>query len=979
MRSRTCAHAQLKRVARVVCLTLCAVLLIAILEGALKPLQHLSTSISGKRSRASFGSIPLLESGRRSRNQNENHTRRSFKEGFYVATLQGVAGAARQNAHRLDRFNAYFAKECPGLHVRPCRGVIDPRPGYGIAQTWTHCITRALEEDDVDVAYFFEDDARFHDFITDKGSAMIEDGHTFCDRSARERLWRSAPEDTFLLLLGGWHFRYGGGRSFASGMPDIGTFYETDNSWGSYAWAVPSQENLRTLLDGFKSDLNGPPVKNIGGNGSVIEMISPDETKHQHAIRAHLAAYMLSPLWFVHPAGYSNTWGYTVKEDIPLETPPWSLDTLLFIFATCAILVIALAFGVKSSEHRKHCLLSLKETVRFFSRFSRACQRKNRIASTYAGRFMLTYLQQAPCSRVYLYGVTAVLTLVTVVVFFWKDPSINNGWWTWLLLTAMLFVYFSFVSRAAAFFIFHPKKLSAHRRKSSCAAFAAFCLGMSCIFWSKVEVHFDYFAWRPLPRRSRLFGTPWDEKPFYDENQDCPDWSSNYADEQSFHMKAGGLKTVDLEMALQHPKLAGLVFHLAVVRGDRSAGANGSNVLNLHVIASPKDCEKHPFCWRRAMFLFQQIDDILASLGMSANAEEDIWMAGNGDFSSSTSLIDILYWPWDDPMMESIRYPVWQYSRSKRTKSGAGMGILIPYSYAFSEYELSQLMLEENENPTKSLAIKSEKRAVFRGSMTGPLQKKWNEGTRGKFCVYLDKHPEIAEWVDFGIVGSNFWHHQFHWQHPEYGCGRGMMPRMSIASQNAKYNGLFLDMAGVQSYTDRMPNLLALPGATVIHQDRNEGFADFLIPHYAQPGVHMLRAANNLSDVASVVQAARDNVAETQRISAAATLLVKNRLTDHACLCAVHSAMESIRRMQLKGRTQSQVGSMGIRSKGSSSSVIFPANLSTQVTSHGTALIWERWNNGGTLIVMQTRDSTLWWLIFSSLICFIFAWQRIRG
>ena len=97
------------------------------------------------------------------------------------------------------------------------------------------------------------------------------------------------------------------------------------------------------------------------------------------------------------------------------------------------------------------------------------------------------------------------------------------------------------------------------------------------------------------------------------------------------------------------------------------------NVLNLHVIASPKDCENHPFCWRRAMFLFQQIDDILASLGGSAIAEEDIWRASNSEFSSSASLVDILYWPWDDPMMESVRYPVWQYSRSKRTKSGAGM------------------------------------------------------------------------------------------------------------------------------------------------------------------------------------------------------------------------------------------------------------------------------------------------------------------
>ena len=51
---------------------------------------------------------------------------------------------------------------CPGIHVRACPGVIDERPGYGIATTWTVHLA-ALEEDDVDVAYFFEDDVRFHE------------------------------------------------------------------------------------------------------------------------------------------------------------------------------------------------------------------------------------------------------------------------------------------------------------------------------------------------------------------------------------------------------------------------------------------------------------------------------------------------------------------------------------------------------------------------------------------------------------------------------------------------------------------------------------------------------------------------------------------------------------------------------------------------------------------------------------------------
>ena len=120
----------------------------------------------------------------------------------------------------------------------------------------------------------------------------------------------------------------------------------------------------------------------------------------------------------------------------------------------------------------------------------------------------------------------------------------------------------------------------------------------------------------------------------------------------------------------------------------------------------------------------------------------------------------------------------------------------------------------------------------------------------------LDNHPELAEWVDFGIVGDGYWHHEVQWKHPEYGCGRGAVPRMDVARQSVAYRGLFLDVAGMDAFTDRIPNLLALSGATVV-QDRGEGFADFLIPHYAKPGVHMLRVDSDLANVADVVKVAR--------------------------------------------------------------------------------------------------------------------------
>jgi hypothetical protein len=311
----------------------------------IRVIKHGYQLMSGKKSLAPNQPIPLLSQSTTlsTSNASPHPTTTNFKEGFYVASLQGVPGAAPENKHRLDTFKTYMESMCPSIQIQHCPGVIDTRPGYGIATTWTNCLQRALDIDDVDIAYFFEDDARIYNDLQYNDSKQ----HPFCSRALREKLWWSAPIDTFLILFGGWHFRYGNGK-VVDGSSDIGTFYETDNSWGSYAWAVPSKENMRSLLKGFQSDLNGPPVHNVAGNGSLIPMISPDETKHRHALNADKLVYMLSPLWFVHPAGYSNTWGYEAANDIPIETPPWTVKSFFFIvlvpIITCFLFSVAFSF-----------------------------------------------------------------------------------------------------------------------------------------------------------------------------------------------------------------------------------------------------------------------------------------------------------------------------------------------------------------------------------------------------------------------------------------------------------------------------------------------------------------------------------------------------------------------------------------------------------------------------------------------------------
>ena len=94
-------------------------------------------------------------------------------------------------------------------------------------------------------------------------------------------------------------------------------------------------------------------------------------------------------------------------------------------------------------------------------------------------------------------------------------------------------------------------------------------------------------------------------------------------------MQAGGLRREDLDASLEHPELIGKMFHLVVRRGDThqfGSSVGGGSGLNLHVASSPVDCEQYTYCWRRAMFLLQQIDDVLAAI--EGGASNGVWQLG---------------------------------------------------------------------------------------------------------------------------------------------------------------------------------------------------------------------------------------------------------------------------------------------------------------------------------------------------------------
>ena len=165
-------------------------------------------------------------------------------------------------------------------------------------------------------------------------------------------------------------------------------------------------------------------------------------------------------------------------------------------------------------------------------------------------------------------------------------------------------------------------------------------------------------------------------------------------------------------------------------------------------------------------------------------------------------------------------------------------------------------------------------RAVFE-NLTG-LSQSWTLGSRGKFCPMLDNHPELAEWVDFGIVGDGYWHHEVQWKHPEYGCGGSTTHGCGTASAR-NFGGLFLDVAGMDAFTDRIPIYWLFLVQQLFTKTEEKGLLTFLF-HTTQAW-RAYAARSDLANVADVVKVARLDVLKTSRIASAASALTKERLT----------------------------------------------------------------------------------------------------
>jgi hypothetical protein len=154
---------------------------------------------------------------------------------IYVMTLSDVPLAHAENTGRFDSFISDWRNVCgDSLVFHRCSGEFDKRQGFGLTRAYVSCFDDAILQGG-NISYFFEDDSRL--FNSD-----------FCNPVFREKIWKEASPETFLLLLGGHTFQMKEEfRLKGSG------YMESTRSFGSYGFSL-TLTNLKLLRKYFAAD-----------------------------------------------------------------------------------------------------------------------------------------------------------------------------------------------------------------------------------------------------------------------------------------------------------------------------------------------------------------------------------------------------------------------------------------------------------------------------------------------------------------------------------------------------------------------------------------------------------------------------------------------------------------------------------------------------------------------------------------------------
>lgn len=212
----------------------------------------------------------------------------------YVISLQNSSldkASQKKNRHRLDRFISDWEAVChsnPNVVIRHCPGILDPIQGRGISASIANCLQAAYKDDSF-FPLFFEDDTRMFN----------ED---FCYRQKQASILSNMPRDAMVVLLGGHQFQYENDPRKVSIRSGQTIQYEALTfGYGAYAYIVP-RWNLLSLSRALRRNLKLSPRQRV----------DPDLEWYKYAKKINLRIYKTRPLYFMHPAGYSNTWNSTI-------------------------------------------------------------------------------------------------------------------------------------------------------------------------------------------------------------------------------------------------------------------------------------------------------------------------------------------------------------------------------------------------------------------------------------------------------------------------------------------------------------------------------------------------------------------------------------------------------------------------------------------------------------------------------------------
>lgn len=210
-------------------------------------------------------------------------------EGFYVVSLENVAGSDRRNSGRLTSFLERSQKMCGAASPEwiVIDGQLSKRRGAGLTSAFITILQHALQHA-FSTAYIFEDDALMLNPL-------------LCSARFRRALEREEPPNTFLTVFAGHHVVEQGTTKTESFV-----FTSIRRNFGSYAWAV-RRENYKDLLSYWNSALE-----------NSTNPLSPD-VDFTRVVSTKTTRLLRIPQLFTHPSGYSNTWSRLREEVIDKE------------------------------------------------------------------------------------------------------------------------------------------------------------------------------------------------------------------------------------------------------------------------------------------------------------------------------------------------------------------------------------------------------------------------------------------------------------------------------------------------------------------------------------------------------------------------------------------------------------------------------------------------------------------------------------